>query len=70
MILLRRPWMISKPLSLLQITAASRRSLRAPLSVLSSSRITSEASNSRTGRGVSLFEPRVFSAPVHGPTFI
>ena len=63
MILLRRPWTISKPLSLLQTTAASRRSLRAPLSALSSSRMTSEASNSRTGRGASLFAPRVFSAP-------
>ena len=65
MILLRRPCMISKPLSLLQITAASRRSLRAPLSVLSSSRITSDASKSRTGRGVSLFAPKVLRAPAH-----
>ena len=63
MILFRRPWMISKPLSLLQTTAASRRSLRAPLSDASSRRITSDASNSRTGSGASLFAPSVFRAP-------
>ena len=55
--------MISKPLSLLQTTAASRRSLRAPLSDELSSRTTSDASKSRTGSGASLLAPSVFRAP-------
>mmetsp|Transcript_4254 Transcript_4254/g.11891 ORF Transcript_4254/g.11891 Transcript_4254/m.11891 type:complete len:230 (+) Transcript_4254:419-1108(+) len=62
MMRLSKPWTTSKPLSLLHTTATNRRSLRAPVSVESSSRITSETSKSFTGSAASLFAPRVFSA--------
>ena len=62
---LRSPWMTSKPDVRSQVRATSRLQLTAPTSEASRGavRTTSATSNSFTGRGASLLEPRVFRAP-------
>lgn len=58
-----RPWTTSNPADLLELTAASRRSLRAPTSVLSSANTISEISKIFNGNGIFLFDAAVFNRP-------
>ena len=62
---LSRPCTASKADSRAHTTAASRRSLRAPVSAAGSRRTTSLHSNSRSGSGASRLAPSVFSTPAH-----
>mmetsp|Transcript_24158 Transcript_24158/g.67183 ORF Transcript_24158/g.67183 Transcript_24158/m.67183 type:complete len:211 (+) Transcript_24158:187-819(+) len=63
MIRLRRPWMISKPLSFPQYTAQILLSFIAPTSISSVSNTMSPTSNSFIGSGASLLDASVLRAP-------